>query len=67
MAKRSIGGGLKGYWRLRDHLAGLLVPVFPAVLGLAGHDEDFLARAGFAIAGLVEGGDLAPAADGGWQ
>ena len=67
MAKRSIGGGLKGYWRGGDDLAGFLVPVLPAVPGLAGHDEDLLAGAGFAIAGLVEGRDLAPAADWGWE
>src|ERR1035437_10611137 len=67
MAKHSIGGGLKGYWRGGDDLAGFLVPVLPAVPGPAGHDEDLLAGARLDIAGLVEGRDLAPAADWGWE
>jgi hypothetical protein len=63
MATCSIGGGLKGFWRFRDGGAGLQIQSLPAVFFLAGDEEDLLTGARFAKLGLVEAGNLAPAAN----
>jgi hypothetical protein len=65
MATCSIGGGLKGFWRFRD--GGLQIQSLPAVFFLAGDEEDLLTGARFAKLGLVEAGNLAPAANRRWQ
>ena len=63
MATCWLGGGLKVFWPVRDGGAGLLIQALPAVFLLAGDKEDLLIGARFAKPGLVEAGNLAPAAN----
>ena len=63
MATCWLGGSLKLLWPFRDRGAGLQIQSLPAILLLAGDDEDLLARARFAKLGLVEPGNLASAAN----
>ena len=61
------GLGLAGLGRRGDDGAGDLVLGFPAVLLLAGDQEDLLAGPGLAKPGGVLGGDIALAVDGGGE
>src|ERR1035441_378528 len=63
MATCYLGGSLKLLWPFRDSGAGLQIKSLPAILFLAGDDEDLLAGARFAKLGLVEVRNLAKAAN----
>ena len=65
MRKGSGGEGLGLAGLFGDDFGSLVVIRLPAVFLLAGNDKDSLAGTGFAVAGDVEGGDVAEAGLGG--